>query len=327
MKNLHRAAFAAAMTSLVLAGCSGGSEDPQGGDDSVIKLDVSVLPIAHTTPVQIAIDEGIFKKHGLDVTVTKATTGAAAVPSVMNGSVDIAYGNLISTIQGRSQKLPIISIATSDGAADEKKSDTNWVMVRKDSEIKDVKDLAGKTVAVNALNGLVELITRGTIDELGGDSSKVKFTEIPFPEMLGALEAGRVDAISQTEPFRTIGTQTPDNVALIPVGSIGGTRPGLIVDTYFTSESFLGKNAEAVKRFRDSIYEAQKLATDKPEVARDAIAKNLEIPKPILDSMNLPQWASETISEEDYTYMTDLMEKYDLLKDGNVPSYDDVVRE
>lgn len=326
MKKMRRAVITAAMTSLLLAGCSGESDDSKA-DDSVIKLDVSVLPIAHTAPVQIAIDEGIFKKHGLDVTVTKATTGAAAVPSVMNGSVDIAYGNLTSTLQARSQGLPIVSIATSDGAASVAESDTNWVMVRSDSGIKDVKDLAGKTIAVNALNGLVELITRETIDELGGDSKSVKLTEIPFPEMLGALEADRVDAVSLTEPFRTIGVQNPENVALIPVGSIGGTRPGLIVDSYFTSESFLSMNEEAVKRFRKAIYEAQKLAVDSPDVARTAISSYLEIPKPILDSMNLPEWATEAMSDSDFNFMADLMVKFGLLKDGKAPSYDDVVRE
>ncbi|WGX96664.1 ABC transporter substrate-binding protein [Nocardioides sp. L-11A] len=326
MKNLRIAVITAALASIALSACSSDPADSPR-DDGVIELDVSVLPIAHTAPIQIAISEGIFEKHGLEVTVTQATTGSAVVPSVMNESVDIAYGNLTSTLQARAQGLPIVSIATSDGAASVLESDTNWIMVRADSGIADVQDLAGKTIAVNALNGLVDLITRATIDELGGNSDDVELTEIPFPDMLGALEAGRVDAVSLTEPFRTIGLQNQENVALAPVGSIGGTRPGLIVDTYFTSEGFLSKNEEAVERFQTAIYEAQQLAIDDPAVAREAISSYLDIPEPILQAMNLPQWATDTMSDSDFQFMVDLMVTFGLMDEDSAPSYDDVVRE
>jgi NitT/TauT family transport system substrate-binding protein len=322
-----RFAIPVALAIIALSACSAESSDAPSDEEGTISLNVSVLPIAHTSPVQIAISEGIFEKNGLDVEVSQATTGSAAVPSVMNGSVDIAYGNMASTIQARSQGLPIVSIATSDGAAQSAESDTNWVMVRKDSGITSAADLNGKTVAVNALNGLVDVITRETVDEMGGDSESLKLTEVPFPDMLGALEADRVDAVSLTEPFRTIGLEDENNVALLPVGSIGGTRPGLIVDSYFTSESFLAENEEAVERFRASIYEAQELAGEDPSVAREAISSYLEIPEPILESMNLPQWAVEPISEDDFSFMADLMAKFGLFEEEDKPSYGDVVRE
>lgn len=329
MKFTRTAVSIAAISALALTACAGA--DPQPADEpsssETISLNVAVLPIAHTAPVQIAIDEGIFEKHGLEVEVSQVTTGSAAVPSVMNGSVDISYGNLPSTIQAGAEGLPIVSIATSDGAATEAESDTNWVMVRSDSGIESAEDLSGKTIAVNALNGLVHLITQESINVLGGDSASVEFVEIPFPEMLAALEGKRVDAISTTEPFRTIGLQAPENVELIPVGSIGGTRPGLILDTYFTSEQFLQENEEAVSRFRDAIYEAQQLAVDQPDLARSAISTYLEIPEPILLSMNLPLWATETISESDFNFTADLMVKYDLLSADEVPAFEDLIRE
>lgn len=327
MRSRRLAAIIAVVPLLAVAACGSDDPAPAAGDSGPVSLTVSVLPIAHTAPVQIALSEGIFEKYDLEVEVSQATTGSAVVPSVLNGSVDIAYGNLPSTISARAQGLPIVSIATSDGAALTKESDTNWVMVRADSGIEDAAGLSGKTVAVNALGGLVELITRESVDELGGDPSQLKLTEIPFPEMLGALEAGRVDAVSLTEPFRTIGLQNAANVALFPVGSIGGTRPGQIVDTYFTSEKFLGENGDAVERFRKAIYEAQALAVKDPGVARTAISSYLKIPPPVLEVMNLPQWVEEPISEDDFDYISGLMTKYDVLEDDKAPAYEDVVRE
>ncbi len=330
MKFRYGAAVVAAIAALSLTACAGGggtAPEPSASAEDVISLTIAVLPIGATAPVQIAIAEGIFEKHGLNVEVSQGTTGSAIVPSVLNGAVDIGYGNLISTIQANSQGLPIVSIASSDASAVSAELDTNWIMVRSDSGIKTVDDLAGKTVAVNALNGLVHLFTAETIDELGGDSSSVQFTEIPFPDMLAALEGNRVDAISTTEPFRTIGVQNPDNVAIAPVTTIGGTRLGLTFDTYFTSEDFLKNNEEAVKRFREAIYEAQQLAIDQPEVARAAILTYLKIPEPIVASMHLQNWVTETVSEEDFQFTADLMVKFGLLSDSEVPAYGDLIRE
>lgn len=333
MKFKRGAAIIAAVAALSLTACAGGSapetapEEETTTTEEVISLNVSVLPIAATAPVQIAIDEGIFEKHGLDVEVSNITTGSAGVPSVLNGSVDISYGNLISTIQAAAEGLPIVSVVSSDGAPVDPEQDINWLMVRADSGIETAQDLAGKTVAVNGLNGLVYLVTRASIDELGGDSASVEYVEIPFPEMLAALEAGRVDAISTTEPFRTIGLANPENIAIIPTVTIGGTRGGQIVDTYFTSEKFLQENEEAVTRFRAAMYEAQTLANENPDVVRSAISNFLEMPEAILAEMHLALWATEAISEADFDFMAGLMVRYGLLTEDELPSYGDLIRE
>ena len=69
------------------------------------------------------------------------------------------------------------------------------------SDIKEPKDLEGKTIAANTLNNICEVTINATLEEKGVDVSKLKYTEIPFPEMVGALEKGRVDAACVVEPF------------------------------------------------------------------------------------------------------------------------------
>ena len=48
-----------------------------------------------------------------------------------------------------------------------------------------------------------ELCMRAVFEREGVDASKIKFLEVPFPEMTDALQKGRVDAISAVEPFVT----------------------------------------------------------------------------------------------------------------------------
>ena len=44
---------------------------------------------------------------------------------------------------------------------------------------------------------------RASVRKAGGDPAKVKFVELPFPDMPAALQAGQVDAIFVVEPFLT----------------------------------------------------------------------------------------------------------------------------
>ena len=57
------------------------------------------------------------------------------------------------------------------------------------------------------------------VDKNGGSATKVKFVEIPFPNMEAALVAGKVDAISIQEPFAAVAARKAGNAG--PVESLG----------------------------------------------------------------------------------------------------------
>ena len=61
----------------------------------------------------------------------------------------------------------------------------------KDGPIKSGKDLEGKTIAVNTLKNICEVTIKASLEKEGVDVDKLKFTEVPFPDMLAALENGR----------------------------------------------------------------------------------------------------------------------------------------
>ena len=61
-------------------------------------------------------------------------------------------------------------------------------------------DLEGKTVAVNTLNNIGPVTINHWMEKHGGDYTKIKYVEVPFPDMGAALEAKRVDAAFTVEP-------------------------------------------------------------------------------------------------------------------------------
>jgi len=326
--------MAAIMTlALVACGSNAGTGPQAGSGDSqtLTKVRLTALPIANMASVQLAIDNGYFEDEGLDVEVSYATSGAAVVPGVLNGSVDVGYSTLLAQIAARSEGLPLVSIATSDGqSADEGSTsataDSAAVIVRSDSGFDSAADLNGKTIAINALSGLFYMITRGSADNLGGDSATYKFAEIPFPDMIGALQDGRIDAAAIAEPFLTTAVDSGDFKVAFLVGSVGGEHPGLIYNTYFTSEQTLASKPEVVEGFHAAISKANAFARDNPDAARTAIGKFTEIDQEILAKIDLPVWTDEPLSVSNYDTIVDLMTEYGLLADdAEVPAYGDMI--
>src|SRR6185312_2408628 len=159
------------------------------------------LPADNSAEVYYAQDLGYFKDAGLDVRVTSMTNSGAIIAARAGGAGDIGNSVIGSAAQAREKGIPVRFIAPAGLYVDA--TPTSALFVAKDSPIKTAADLEGKTVAVSGLNDLTYYATRAWIDKHGGDSSKVKYVELPFPAMNAAVEQHRVDAVYNIEPFMT----------------------------------------------------------------------------------------------------------------------------
>ena len=120
-----------------------------------------------------------------------------------NNQGDIGYIGWVPAMIARTQGIDFTAVAASD---DEGTSVTdNWqnIMVKGDSSIRTPQDLAGKTIAVNALKGVGEVMIKAALEKSGVDPNSVKLLAVPFPTMRTALANGQVDAIWAPEPFVT----------------------------------------------------------------------------------------------------------------------------
>src|ERR1700687_1186206 len=57
------------------------------------KLRVSTVPIMDAAPFQIALAKGFFTEQGLDIDTTPTVGGAAGLPALAAGQVQIAFSN------------------------------------------------------------------------------------------------------------------------------------------------------------------------------------------------------------------------------------------
>src|SRR5215217_4467665 len=245
-----------------IAAC--GDDDGEGGASSAggpTTLKVGVIPIADVAPLYLGMKKGFFEDQKLTIKPQLAEGGAAITPAVLSGDFQIGFSNTISLLIAASQDLPVQIIGQGVLAGKTEKQAWADLLVLKNGPIKTGKDLEGKTIAVNTLKNICEVTIKASLEKEGVAVDKLKFTEVPFPDMNAALEGHRVDGACVVEPFVSQGK----------AGQAKGidpfyvrTAPDLTVATYFTSKQYAEKNPDVVDRFAKAINKSLTYAQSHP---------------------------------------------------------------
>jgi ABC-type nitrate/sulfonate/bicarbonate transport system substrate-binding protein len=293
----------------VLAGC-GGDDAAEKSSEGRTKLVVGVIPIADVAPLYLGAKKGFFRAEGLDIEPRPIQGGAAAIPSLAANEFQIAFGNAISMLQAQQRgiELRIVTEGVQGGTSD--KDSSNGMMVAKGSAIRRPADLAGRTIAVNTLDNLGEVTVRASLEKLGVDSSKVKFVEVPFPEMNTALERGSVDAAWHVEPFISQLLASGGRKLFDPFVE---THSRLTPAEYFGAAEFLDEKPEVESGFRKAMNRSLDYAQEHEAEVRAEIPRYSEIPKAVAEKMPLPYWTSD-LNEESIRQLARLAAKYGVLK-------------
>lgn len=262
-----------ALAAMALAGCggSGGGTGSSGSSGSSglekTHLTVGALAVADDAPLYIAIKDGFFKKAGLTVTAVPVAQSTQAIPDMLRGSVDIiASANYVSFFQAEDKGVLSFKVLAD---ATHCQPDTFDVMALPKSGITKPADLAGKTVAVNLTNNVQTLTLGAVLKQDGVNPASVHYVEVPFPDMVAALKAHRVDAISAIEPFIT-GSEQQDGAKPV-MSQCDGPTAGFPLSGYFATSSWAQQNPNTAKAFVKALDQAQALADSNPAVVRQIL--------------------------------------------------------
>jgi NitT/TauT family transport system substrate-binding protein len=292
-----------AIAACVIAAC--GDDDDGGGESgeqaSVRVQDTAGVPSAF---LEYGVQEGFFKDRQLDVQVTPSQGGATVVPAVVSGDTDIAGSNLVSVLLAQGKDIPVKIVAP--GTFVRADQDFSAILVTGDSDIRSPKDLEGKTLAVNTLENVAELTAKASLAKQGVDVDSIELAEVDFPDMNGALAQGRVDAAFQIEPFVSLGVKEGARIIDRPYV---GTKPGLQIGCYFTSEQYLSENEDVVQRFREGVADTADAIAQDPTAFREFLPEASEIPPPAAQKAVLPEWKAEN-DQASLDLTAELMERY-----------------
>jgi NitT/TauT family transport system substrate-binding protein len=208
----------------------------------------------------------------------------------------------------QSKDIPVKIVAPGTFVAPK---DFSAIVVAKDSDIRSPRDLEGRTLAVNTLKNVAEVTARASLEKQGVDTSKIKLTEVDFPDMTAAVEQGRVDAAFAIEPFVTQATAAGNRIVNRPYV---GTRPGLQIGSYFASEQYIAQNEDVVEHFRQGVADTAKAIAANPEAFRKFLPEASEIPPPAAEQAALPAWKARS-DPASLEVTAELMQRYGVTSD------------
>jgi NitT/TauT family transport system substrate-binding protein len=299
---------------LVLASsCAADPESSAAPDATALErteLTVGLLPIVDVAPVHLAIERGLFEAEGLSVTTEVVQGGAAAIPALVGGDLDIAYGAWPSFLIANQQGIELRAIA--DGVA-ASPGFTEFLALPDSGLEGNPAGMAGGTIAVNTLGNIGELAVRSTLRDAGVDPAEVELVEIPFPEMGAALERGDVDVIWASEPVPTI--VKDGQGAVVVVDSFVGELADFPVAGYQATSAFVDENPNTVAAFQRALAAAAQLATDDETLVREIVPDYTGLDPDLAGAIVLPRYGG-AIDEAILQRVNDYLVEFAMLEDG-----------
>lgn len=274
------------------------------------KIRLAILPFSESLGAIVADKQGYFKAEGLEVEMSKFNSGALALPVLQSGKLDIALSNTISTLQAIEQGLDITLIAPAAAARAQGADSTTALLVLKGSAASP-KDLEGKRIAVNVINSSAWLYMVAVLDKNGVDRSKVRFVEVPFPQMNDPLLNKQVDAIGQVEPFTTVLMNTGKVDALSY--TYVDVQPNADITQYVALGAWVKKNPETAKKFARAIAKGAQFANANDAATRTINQEFTNLAPALKDAVRLPRFG-EAVNTAEIRKTMDLMIKYGLMK-------------
>ena len=214
----------------------------------------------------VAANEGIFKKHGLDVEMKLVPNSSTTPAALVADSLQVATPTAPITLQAVEQGLDLVVLA--GGSYYAKGIEDVAIMVKPDSPIKTAKDFEGKRVATAGLNAFLHVLFRKWMQENGADYKKTIFTETPFAQQLDVLRSGQVDGILAVQPFLARALET--NMGRVVAYYIADLEGETLAGWYVATRKWVEANPKQAAAFAAAITEATELATKDREVIRKA---------------------------------------------------------
>jgi NitT/TauT family transport system substrate-binding protein len=270
---------------------------------------VGTAPTLSGASFFLAAQDGTFTKNHLSATPQVMTSGAQAIPLLLNGQVQFTVADAVGAIKAVSQKIPLEIVAQGPIVSPDPTKDNAGLVVG--PGVANVQDLAGKTVAVNALASFSQLAAEKSIDLAGGDSSKVKYVELPIPQMAAAVKAGTVAGAAISEPFLSQG-KAEGLKDLTPI--LNKVFPSAPMLVYLASTSYASSHPQVIKDFAASITAANTALGANPATLKSIGGSVAKMTSAQLDNMILPTYVSTPVSLDALKTVMDVMVEYKVLK-------------
>jgi NitT/TauT family transport system substrate-binding protein len=240
------------------------------------------LPVLQALPVFVAMEKGLFRKHGVNVEVIPFATAAEKEIALTAGNVDGYFGDLVTPIVLKANGRDVLIVATNYDTRTDRRM--FGILAKPGSKLTKASELAGVPVALSS-NSVVNYVVDRLLGDAGISESNMASVESKNIGLrLQMLVTGQVEAAALPEPLLT---------AAIAKGAI------LLADDSGMAESqtvlafsgaFLKRHPNEVKAFLKAVDEAGRLIDTEPDSIRSVMVEHVRLPEALKNTYPAPRF-------------------------------------
>lgn len=259
-------------------------------EEDLIELNAGMVSSIDQIGLPIALEQGFFEKHGLDVQIANPyATGVDSLNALQAGEVDTVQVG-VPMIGAVLRGMDLVALGNYSGSAAQLGSDTTMAMVaREGSGISgdDLTTLKGKRIAAS-FGTINHLYILALIEASGLKLEEVELVNTPPPDMTVALLSNGIDAFVGWDPWPIVAqNDVPGAYEVIRGGnhiSYLGFNVAMrewAAENGETLQKYLAALSEADQWMRQNPAEAAQIATRwipglDPAVAEKAMGYNVQ---------------------------------------------------
>ncbi|MBF0706156.1 ABC transporter substrate-binding protein [Alkalihalobacillus hwajinpoensis] len=230
---------------LILSACGTNS-----GNDQVRVAEVTRS--IFYAPQYVALSEGIFEKHGIDVELTTTWGGDKTMTTLLSNGADVALVGSETSIYVYAQGTddPVINFAQLT------QTDGTFLVSREKVDHFEWEDLKGSTFLGQRKGGMPQMAGEYVLKQKGIDPQNDLdlIQNIDFANISSAFASGTGDYVQLFEPTASVFEEQGVGHIVASFGKESGKIP---YTGFMAKESYLSKNADVAERFTKALYEAQ----------------------------------------------------------------------
>jgi NitT/TauT family transport system substrate-binding protein len=240
------------------------------GSASGTQITVGVVPGVDNAPLHVAVEDGLFRARGLNVTIKTYSSLGPEIRALTSGQVDVAAGDYADFFFEQAAGLASLHLIA-DGY--DATSNVMELLTLPNSGVTTPQDLSGKTVATaeaqviptggttgscandNTPYNIETLATESVLESDGVSPTSVCWKPTPAPDLIEELASRRVSAILVTEPYILEAESQLGAVELLD--SCSGVTTDLPLSGYFSLAAYARTHAPAVAAIQSALQTAQ----------------------------------------------------------------------
>jgi NitT/TauT family transport system substrate-binding protein len=274
------------------------------------KIQIGCTATSDCASAMVAVDEGIFKKHGLEAEMTPIGINSNIPAAILSNSIQIGGPTSTVFLQAVDGGLDLVAVAGAS-VMSPASNGTITAFVRNGITITEPKGFVGKKVGAPGLNAFLHVLFVKWLVEKGVDPRGVNFVEVTFPTMADIIKSGGVDAVLTAEPFVT-------RMLNAGLGSVGARYAVDLARTdpiifYAASREWAEQNPAAITKFRDAIAEAAQIVNNDRDKASASIAKFTKQPLELVKA-TLPNQSEPLLKPVQLAWWIDVMSSQKMLQ-------------